>query len=266
MIESIPNSRDTRIEVLNLANQYVDLQCFYVSGGDICNEIGFFISLSPYQPSSWLASTGFSDTATYSRVPPFFGEGEMKCAVLPQRPEVEFHNVLQARAIIFGSDGQTVGYSATAFRRLSDGDFTSVFSLDGADYEQCPDKLHFTLLGATAGVSESEMVLVPCTQDLLNQIPTQPNVQYTITNEFEQSFSAAITFKCFDRRTLLQISNTLGRATLGTDTAHVTVRGTSFPLIGLAIDRFTFGNPATPMTSANDPSFQGGRTATVIFP
>jgi hypothetical protein len=266
-IKGIPNTQDTRIELLNLTDQAIDLQCFYVSGDapdHSCNEIGFFLSMTPFQPVSWLASKGFSDVTTFSRVPPFFGEGELKCAVVAQRPEVEFHNALQGRAIVFDSTGHTIGYSGIAFRRLVDGDYTGSIPLDGVTYEQCPDKLHFTLLAEQSGVSESQVVLVPCTEDLLNQVPTQPNVQFTIINEFEQAFSSATKFKCFKRLSLTDISGTLDRSILGSDTAHLIVRGSSFSLVGLAIDDFTFGSAH--LTSGNDPSFGGGRSATVTFP
>ena len=262
-------SRETRVEVVNLSGNPIDLQCFYIGvssdiTGNSCNEIGFFLSLTPYQPLSWVVSEGFNDVTTFSRVPGFDGTGEMKCAVVAQQPQVEFHNALQARAIIYGADGNSVGYSAVGFRRLIDGDYTGVIPLDGVTYEQCPDRLHFTVLGEVSGTSESEMILVPCTEDLLTQTPAQPNVSILIINEFEQQYSAAIKFKCFDRRDLIDISNTLDRNTLGSDTAHVVVRGSSFSLIGLAIDHFTFNG--APLTSANDPSFQGGRSASVTFP
>lgn len=262
LIESDGSTRETRVEVVNLTKNPIDLQCFYVDG-DACNEIGFFLSLTPFQPLSWLVSEGFNDVPSFSRVPPFLGQGEMKCAVIAQHPEIEFHNALQARAILFGSDGHSVGYSATGFRRLVDGDYTGVFPLDGVTYEQCPSLLHFTVLGQIPNVSESELILVPCSEDLLTQTSTQPNVNFSIINEFEQSISAAIQFKCFDRRRLTDISSTLDRNALGSDTAHLVVRG-GFSLIGLAIDRFTFNG--APLTSANDPSFQGGRSATVTFP
>ncbi|HVN86341.1 MAG TPA: hypothetical protein VMW17_16020 [Candidatus Binatia bacterium] len=255
-------SRDTRVEVVNLTANSVDLQCFYVDSTS-CNEIGFFLTMTPYQPLSWLASEGYNDIRTFSRVPGFYGRGEMKCAVIARLPQVEFHNALQARAVVFGSDGTSVGYSATAFRRLTDGDYTGAMPLDGVTYEQCPDRLHFTLLGQVAGQSESELILVPCTQDLLTQTPSQPNVSLTIINEFEQSFSAAIKFKCYDRRKLTDVASTLDRTALGSDTAHVIVRG-GLSLIGLGIDQFTFNG--APLTAANDPSFQGGRSATVTFP
>jgi hypothetical protein len=262
LVESNGVSRETRVQLVNLSNETIDLQCFYVHG-DTCGEIGFFLSMTANQPISWLASQGYNNIETFSRIPPFFGEGELKCAVLPRFPEVEYHNVLQGRASVFGTDGQAVAYSATAFRRLTDGDFTGVISMDGVTYEQCPNKLHFIVLAETPS-SQSELVLVPCTQDLLNQVPTEPNVQFLVINEFEQSFSASIRFECFDRRRLTSITNTLDRNTLGTDTAHIIVRGSSFSVIGLAIDRLTFDG--FPLTSGNDPSFEGGRSATVTLP
>jgi len=260
LIEAIGN-RDTRIELLNLSGQSQVVQCFYVDSG--CGEIGFFVYLTPYQPLSWLASTGLNDPFSGSAAPPFFGTGEMKCAVVPFQPQVQFHNAIQGRAIDFGTDGTTVSYSAVGFQRLSDGDFTGVVSLDGVTYAQCPDKLHFDVLADQPG-SASTMILVPCSQDLLLQIPTAINVQFLVTNEFEQSFSTSLGIRCFEERTLGAITDSLNRATLGTATAHVLVRGVGGPLLGLVIDSVPFGSAIG--TAGNEPSLQGGRSATVVFP
>src|SRR5262245_53680025 len=100
---------DTRIEILNLTGLNVEVQCFYIRG-DSCFEVGFFFDLTPHQPVSWLASQGsfvpFSSTA----IPPFFGEGELKCGIIASRPEVEFHTAIQGRAAVFAQNGQTVSY------------------------------------------------------------------------------------------------------------------------------------------------------------
>src|SRR5713101_244074 len=108
---------DTRLELLNLSGDAQVLQCFYVdgsscSGTGIVSEIGFAVSLTAFQPISWFASAGFSNTRTGSAVPPFFGTGEMKCAVVPPHPELRFHNTMQGRATVFGLDGRTVSYGA----------------------------------------------------------------------------------------------------------------------------------------------------------
>ncbi len=256
-VEVAPD-RDTRVEIVNLSGSAQQLQCFYVDGS--CGELGFFVFLTPYQPMTWLAGSGASDPLTGTAVPPFFGTGEVKCAVVPSRPEVQFHNAIQGRATVFGADGQTVSYDAVGFQRLADGDFTGVLALDGSTYTQCPDKLHFDVL-TDQTTSTSDMVLVTCSQDLLLQTPTTVQVQFLMINEFESSFSASIGITCADRRTLGSIASTLTRATSGTDTAHVIVRGVTGPVMGLVIDHVPSAG-----TAGNEPSYQGGRSATVVFP
>jgi len=251
---------DTRIEVVNLSGQAETLQCFYVQGDSLCSEIGFVVYLTAYQPMAWLASSGLNDVLTGSAIPPFFGDGEMKCAVVPDMPNVELYNAIQGRATVFGSAGDTVSYGAVGFQRLTDGDFTGLVPLDGTTYAQCPDRLHFDIF-ADQPASTSDIILVTCSEDLLTQIPTTVVVQLLVTSELEQSFSASMGITCFDRQTLSDISGAFTRSLLGTDTAHVAVRGVNGPLIGLVID----GVPSA-RTAGNEPAFQGGRSATVMFP
>ena len=135
--------------------------------------------------------------------------------------------------------------------------------LNGSTYARCPDKLHFDVLADRPGAS-SEMVLVPCNQDFSFGDPDDISVHFTIINEFEQAFSATTQFACFHRATLGAITHSLDRSTLGTDTAHVIVRGTSSPVLGLVIDAVTFGGALG--RAGNEPSFEGGRSATIEFP
>ena len=117
-----------------------------------------------------------------------------------------------------------MSYDAVGFQRLSDGDFTGVVSLDGSTYAQCPDKLHFQVLADQPDAEPpalSDLVLVPCSEDLLLQVPTSTNVQFLSTNEFEQTFSMSIGITCLDRRHLSDIAGALTRATAGSDTLHL---------------------------------------------
>jgi hypothetical protein len=254
--------QDTRIELLNLSGNAQSIQCFYVSSG--CGEIGFSVFLTAYQPMAWSAGLGWNDPMTGTSVPPFFGTGELKCATVPSRPEVAFHNTIQGRATIFtASTGETKSYGAVGFQRLSDGDYTSVFSLDGSTYAQCPNKLHFDVL-TDQPTSSSRIFLVPCTENLLYQIPTAVTVQIFIYNEFEQGFSTSYGFNCFDERPFSDISSALTRAIAGTDTAHLVVRGVGGPVLGLVIDQVPL--QTTTGAAGNEPSFDGGRSATVTFP
>jgi len=260
-------TQETRVELMNLTSAQVSVECFYVDGGT-CNEIGFFVNLTGNQPLSWNASTGIGGSGR--RVaPPFRGDGELKCVVVPRTPDLSSYNALQGRALVSdlnpstASNPQTIGYAAIAFRRLSPGDFTGVVSLDGINYEMCPDRLHFQVLAQTTS-SNSELVLVPCSQDLELQTPSSANIQLAIINELEQQFSGATTVKCFNRINFSSLSP-LRRSALGTDTAHLMVRGTDVPVVGLVVDRFTTTSGA-PSTSSNEPDLEGGRPATVVLP
>lgn len=255
------NGTNTRVELMNMSDEEVELNCFYVRQSD-CLEVGFYVRLTAQQPLSWLASDGANNTLTFTAVPPFDGVGELKCAVIPDRPELSHHNVLQGRALVYDSQGETVGYGAIGFQRLVPGSFGGTVDLDGFTYEECPDRLHFQVFTRQSG-SSSDLVLVPCAQDLLTQVPTETTVQLAIVNEFEQVFSSSFRFSCHTTKSFSRIS-TLGSTALGTLTAHLIVRGVDSPLVGLVIDRFeAFGKT---QTTANDPFLEGGRSATVIFP
>lgn len=255
-------TQDTRVEIMNLTGASVSVGCFYVTSVT-CNETGFFLTLTANQPVSWMASTGASGNG--ARIaPPFNGEGELKCVVRAAAADLSAHNALQGRALVSDSTGQTVGYNAIAFRRLSPGQFTGVVSLDGVTYEQCPDRLHFNALMSQSS-SDSEMVLVPCSEDLEGQVASRTVIQFTVISELEQPFSGATTVNCYDHRRFSTVAP-LRRGTIGTDTAHVIVRATDVPVVGLVIDRFIVPGSSALSTSSNAPYLEGGRSATLIVP
>jgi hypothetical protein len=80
---------------------------------------------------------------------------------------------------------------------------------DGAEYEGCPSVLvlnHF-FDGAVDPVYENNYVytwpvFVPCTEDLLKQVPGTAIAQYLVFNEFEQRFSTSNTIQCFSATAL----------------------------------------------------------------
>jgi hypothetical protein len=265
----IGNNVDTRIEIFNMSNNPVELQCFYVrqTKKDECTEVGFYITLTANQPLSWFVDEGPGLNLTNSRVPPFSGVGELKCAVSSPLPALSAHNVVQGRAIVFDRvTGENIGYGAIGFQKLSPGGFTGVVDLDGFSYESCPDRLHFQVLANRSGGPSSGLITVTCAEDLWLQRWPQTTVQLAIINEFEQVFSSSFRFTCMSSLAFSSLS-TLSYNVLGTDTAHVIVRGVSEPLIGMVIDRFKGPGMAGPLhTTANEPFLEGGRSSTVIFP
>lgn len=256
---------DTRVELVNLTSRPVQLKCIYVFPTS-CGGINFYLSLTPNQPVSWLASRGMF--SGLSAVPPFGQNGELKCFVRPDvgQESIDLHNAIQGRAVVFGADDQTIGYSAVGFLRLTDGPVADVFPLDGSTYTQCPDEQHFVFMASTADpLTESEIILAPCSEDFANRVPVTTTVQFVVVNEFEQQLSASTIVSCYARRTLRQISHTFTRATLGTETGHIIVRGVQTPVLAMLVDRFLTPNGARG-TAGNEPALRGGRSAEIRLP
>lgn len=254
------NGADTFIELLNMTDASVTVKCIFVSASN-CRGLNFFLTLTALQPSSWTASSGRNSDGVRI-APPFLGQGELKCFVQPRSTALSSHNAIQGRALVNETGGSTIGYNAIGIRRLSPGSFGGTLNLDGVTYEQCPDRLHFQALAQHA-TSNSELILVPCTEDLELVSPKSTTVQFAIINEFEQQTSGATTLNCYLRQPFSQIS-ALRRSSAGTDTIHAIVRGVNYPLMGMVIDRFqTAGGTSV---SSNTPYLEGGRSATVRIP
>ncbi len=256
--------RDTRIELLNLSGVPIELECFFVNGEDpSCNEVAFVLALTPYQPFAWLASEGMSNVINGTAAPPFWGFGELKCAVVPPEPALELYNTVQGRATVFGSDGTTVSYTAYGFQRFVGGEYTGLLRLDGNEYAQCPDRLLFTVLADTPA-GNSELILLPCSQDLVLQSPATVTAQLLLTTELGQTVSTSFQVRCYLRRYLSDVADVLQRSIGGSDVVQISVRGVGGPLIGLVIDGIPFAS--TFGLAGNEPMFLGGRTATISVP
>ncbi len=265
VVEGGGASVDTRVELVNLTSRPVDLKCIFINGSS-CGGIDFHIRLTANQPFSWLASRG-SFGSSFTAVPPLFSTGELKCLVETEEEPVDRHNAIQGRAAVFGADGQTIGYSAVGFLRLTDGLQGNVIELDGSTYTQCPDEQHFVFLANETGVpaTESEIILAPCTEDIENVVPTTTVVQFVIVNEFEQQLSAATTVTCYARRTLRSINQAFTQATLGSQTGHIIVKGVQTSVITMLVDRFLTAGGAQG-TAGNEPALRGGRFGEIRLP
>lgn len=256
--------RDTRVELVNLSGVPIELECFFVNGEDpSCNEVGFVLALTPYQPFAWLASEGMSNVINGTAAPPFWGFGELKCAVVPPEPALELYNTVQGRATVFGADGTTVSYTAYGFQRFVGGEYTGLLRLDGNEYAQCPDRLLFTVLADTPA-GNSELILLPCSQDLVLQSPATVTAQLLLTTELGQTVSTSFQVRCYSRRLLSDVADVLQRSIGGSDVVQISVRGVGGPLIGLVIDAIPFAS--TLGLAGNEPMFLGGRTATISVP
>jgi len=208
------------------------------------NEVDFRIHLTPQQPIGWLAGEGEKDfpldgvvrtgiggsSNAGSAIPPVPEdpfEGLLKCIAVDEDNVPVERNVLKGEATLYFVD-TTMGaeqvdvakYNAVGILaregRLND-DKTLILDSEqnpDAEYNGCPNVLilnHFFDF-ATNPVNGAEittnLVLVPCTQDLLRQIPGSAVIQYIVYNEFEQRFSTSRTARCKQNLPLSLIDTT----------------------------------------------------------
>ena len=199
------------------------------------NEIDFFVRITPGQPLAWRVSEGLAredfpldgvvrrgpdgSSNANSRVPPAPEDpfvGELKCIAVDVNHHPIDDNVLVGQATLEQIDGQVFDvakYNAIGIQAIEGAvseDNILVLGGDGAEYNGCPNVTivnHFSEFvqdPATEapctpegpGCIETDLVLVPCAQDLLRQIPGSAVVQYLVYNEFEQRFSTSRTVTC----------------------------------------------------------------------
>jgi hypothetical protein len=198
------------------------------------NEVDFRIRLTPQQPIGWIASKGESEFNLNgnagSRIPPVPEtpfEGLLKCIAVDDANIPVERNVLKGESTLYFVD-TTMGaeqvdiakYNAVGIQaregRLND-DKTLILDTDqnpDAEYNGCPNVLilnhffDFATNPVTGASIETNLILVPCTQDLLRQIPGSAVVQYIVYNEFEQRFSTSRTARCKQNLPLSLIDTT----------------------------------------------------------
>jgi hypothetical protein len=199
------------------------------------NETDFHIRLTPGQPIAWEASEGEDEfpldgidlrgpdgsSNAGSRIPPVPEDpfiGELKCiAVTPEGIPVD-RNVLKGEATLETNISALDIFDVAKYNAIGvlaiegavNDDNVLVLGGEEAEYNGCPN---VTILNHFAdfvedpvtgdfcdpeveGCIETQLILVPCSQDLLRQIPAGAVVQYLVYNEFEQRFSTSRPMQC----------------------------------------------------------------------
>jgi hypothetical protein len=148
--------------------------------------------------------------------------GELKCVQVDASDAPLRANALKGEATIRNNLGDVSQYNAIAFQGNTDMQFSEGDSNDlvldltqnsVGEYSACPDTLlfnHFAegaddpvidqLCGPGPCVSaplSTELTLIPCAQNLENQIFGKVTIQFVVYNEFEQPFSTSTTVSCF---------------------------------------------------------------------
>jgi hypothetical protein len=142
------------------------------------------------------------------------------------------------------SNGDTESYEAIGLTGFETADGDNVLCLSGdpsddcplgAEYSGCPDEwiLNHAADGAEdpiAGDGSSvttTLTFLSCAQDFETASAAPAALQFTITNELEQTFSASTTVGSWAESTLQGISETFGVDLLGTTYAQTRIRSAS---------------------------------------
>lgn len=147
--------------------------------------------------------------------------GELKCIAIDETGVPVPRNDLKGEALLelsTSSNLDVASYNAIGIQAtgVTSGD-PNVLTLGGdpasAEYNGCPNFLilnHFfedandPVPGST-GTVQTNVVYVPCSEDLLRQIPGAAVVQYLVFNEFEQRFSTSKSVICFQDTRLCKL-------------------------------------------------------------
>ncbi len=196
------------------------------------------------------SNAGFDPGLVPAVPPPFVGE--LVCIEVDSSGAPLNGNRLKGEATLVTSQGATVNgnqirqgdaskYNALGFVGLNtdsnsnDGNLTLCLGGGprpgcpiGAEYNGCPETVivnHFAERATFPAVPRSqienssvrtEVTLVPCTQDFENQVPGTVVVQFKVTNEFENLFSASTTVNCWANLRLSDVSRIFDANVLGT--------------------------------------------------
>jgi hypothetical protein len=225
-------------------------------------------------PGGFLDTCPFTATNAGTRIPPV-GEtpfiGELKCIEvdpitrLPAECQgTACRNDLEGAATITKVEqGQidTRKYNAVGLRTTEFNDGDNELVIGGApgvaEYQPCAQVLVFNHLfdGAVDPISgfweaHSELSLVPCTQDFLQQDIPQVTAQFLVFNEFEQRLSTSVPVNCLLDRPISRIDTSQPLRSIwnanvtGTVAGQTRITGVGGGLLGAAT--LAFCDPAIP--------------------
>ena len=231
--------------------------------------------------------------------------GELKCIATDVNGVPQPNNVLKGEALIETvsatiPDIDVASYNAIGIQATGNGTADNVLVIggDNPEYNACPGVLilnHFfddadDPVPGTDDTITTDLTLVPCSEDLLRQIPGAAVAQYLVFNEFEQRFSTSNTVKCFLEQQLCSLDHNGGTvsesqcsrsifnvATAGTLTGQTRitpVSNTQIPftipsgLLGVAIESHHLTGTDITRSAAFNIHFQGVRSQqdVVIIP
>ena len=217
--------------------------------GGICapgwTETDFRFTLTRNQPIAWVVSEGLPGTEfpldgleritqdgqfnADSSIPPAPETpftGELKCFEVDSADNPVARNDLKGEATIVDTTDSPLDvskYNGIGLRSTGFNDGNDTLCLGGqptdecpeAEYEGCPNVVivdhYFDGIEPVNGDGVStDLFIVPCSQDFLNQTTFKTTVQFLVFNEFEQRLSTSIRIQCYEQITLSDIDTRSG--------------------------------------------------------
>lgn len=205
-------------------------------------------STDPFDPTCDQSNQACNDAGfDPGRIPPVSPgfQGELKCIEVDQSGAPISGNHMKGEATLITqspqlSDGPLVAgdaskYNAVGIIGLDSNDSNTVLCLGGtasaqcpagAEYEGCPNEVllsHYAESTSSPLLDEffdlstvnTEITVVPCSQDFETQTPSRVRVQFAIYNEFEEPFSTSTTVSCWGNFFLAEVNPVLTAASLG---------------------------------------------------
>lgn len=277
----IDGTRDTVIQISNVSNFQVTARCFYSDPSGANTE--FPIRLLKQQPLLWVASQGQlpanAPTGRVSNLIPATAaafQGEVLCVQTDDSGAPINANSLTGQATLTDKgSGDVAKYHAIGFigdpNSPASGNVLDLGS--GGPYSACPQTWlldHFadgasdSIIGPGSAV-HTDLTVVPCSHDLANETLQSLVVQFAVTNQFEQRFSASMRVSGRLDAALAAINTVFTRPTLGTDYAQTTINtapGTGGGMLVVAQEFHDSGPPTSVVSSAAmNPHAQGAQAA-----
>jgi hypothetical protein len=212
----------------------------------------FDLVLTQQQPTSWVASRGRPVDPLdepCGNFPPAYDcygagfdpgpvpaltdgfAGELRCVETDLSGAPVSGNHLTGEATLENrATGDVSKYSALGFAGLEANDGDGELRL-GEEYVGCPQSLLLdhtsdgTAVPSLAGsTTTTQLTVVPCRANLDTLDPESITVIFSISNEFEQQFSAVLNVQCWANFELGEVNQVFTATTLGTATAQTRMR------------------------------------------
>jgi hypothetical protein len=242
-------SADTTLQVVNLSDNNINVQCAYVDGtSGSWQSTGFTLTLESQRPVHWTAARG--RTAGPGEPPldvpaaPASFRGELLCVQVDGTGAPFGGNELAGQATVSQlARGDVGAYTAFGLRGsgLNDGDDILCIGdapsdncfLGVGEYGGCPDE--WILSVPAEGTSEtqlspgsrlsSRMTVVPCSQNLRDGTPSSVAIEIAVFNELGQQFTGGVSVSCWADLSLADVGGQIfDRDMLGTDYAEARLR------------------------------------------